>query len=155
MVGFVLLGGLAMGLLAAVVLLPAYVDMAQSQYDRDFDKVIIAEMVLRQAANERLIAAVERQDPVVTRRLATLRLGVTPPNETMIPIPGVSSAREIFGLPPLPRPTPPQNWLIRSAERIERPAFRRGLLALGALAILAAMLCFSSPVKYPRKTTTS
>jgi len=149
MVGFLLLALPALAVLAGVVLLPAYVRLANAQYELECKKARIADAEWLVAANDRLIKDLP-EDEVLTKRLAMNSLGMLPEDETVIRDPNSAPAAPPGVIQPRahPRPDPPSNWLTQMAQRFENPAKRRGVLLIAACAMLAAMFFFSPPEKY-------
>ena len=82
-VGFVLLAGMALTILAAVVLLPPYVRLARVRYEHD-------RLLAKNADDEALVAAYDMliesapTDPVLTKRLAICQFGLLPRNEMIV-----------------------------------------------------------------------
>jgi len=150
LVGFLVSAVTALGILAAVTLLPAYAAMLSARYDRDCEKCRLAGMEALAVANDRLIAAAQEGDPVLIKRLAMSQLGYRPADETIADPNGIGPV-QLVTLPHIPRPAPPAGNLQRIVERLTDPNTRRGLLALAAGAMMTAMLAFSPPEKY-RKT---
>ena len=149
LVGFVLSAGTAMGILAAVTLLPAYADILSARYDRDCERYRLAGMEALAVANDRLIAAAQEEDPVLIRRLAMSQLGYRPPGETLADPNGIGPV-QLISLPNLAKPAPPSGQFRQTVARLQDPNTRRGLLALAAGAMLTAMLAFSAPETYRR-----
>jgi hypothetical protein len=151
LVGFAVLTGLAMATVAALVLLPAYAQMRIACYERDCDRVTVAELQATAAANARLIADLPT-NPVLTKRLAMSQGDLLPDNEVIVP-------RARPGRPPpdvivpvrYARPAPPAGWMIRAAGKVANPPTRRGLLLLATGALLVALFLFAPPQKYARK----
>ena len=150
LVGFVMVAGAALAILAAVVLLPAYAEMATAQYEQDLERAHVADMEAFAAANDRLIGGLESEDAVLTKRLAARQLGLWPRNEAIAMEAKNSAPASLIHWTRHPRPDPPSGWLIGAAARLRSPGIRRGLLALAGAAMLAAVLAFSSPEKYRR-----
>jgi len=149
MVGFILLSGSAMVVLAAVVLLPPYAKLAQSRYELACADASINDADLLVRATQRLIEALP-QDPVLAKRLAMSQSDLTPSNERVIVDPSVPPLPPPDMVIPVqsPRPAPPSGLMIEAASRISNPATRRGLLFLSATALLAGMFLFASPDRY-------
>jgi len=142
--GFAALAGMALAILAGVVLLPAYARLTEAQYERGclMAGATEAEDLIR--ANDRLIAEMPG-DPVLTMRLARSQLDLLPENEVVVIDPGRRKAPvgPLVTIPPRPRPNRPGGWLIRLADRLWAPGVRRGLLLLAACAMAAAMFLFT------------
>ena len=153
LVGFALTAGLALSVLAAVVLLPSYADTLAAQYQRDLAKARLTEMQALVVGADRLIAAAEADDPVLTRRLAMNHLGLRPAQETVADADRKTGPGRLLHVPPGPWPKPPSRWLTAAAAKLRRPNIRRGLLLLAGAAMLVALLAFSAPRKYVQRRT--
>ncbi|MBL7133050.1 MAG: hypothetical protein ISS78_03040 [Phycisphaerae bacterium] len=143
-IGFLMIAGPAMAILAGVVLLPSYVALAQAEYDEACAQASVADAKAQIQANERLIAALPT-DPVLTKRLAENQLPCRPQHEVIIP--GAPQKR-----PPdlvLPRraqrPSRPPRWLMTAAGKMSNPPTRRGLLLLALGALITAVYLFAPP----------
>jgi hypothetical protein len=144
--GFLLYAAMGLGLLAAMILLPAYARMLEGRYERDRHAAAVADRQRRIAANERFIRACSL-DRVLTRRLIAAQAGRVPANVVIFadprdrgePMPAVTLTRRA------PRPRPPDGTLVRAAERLENPATRRGLFAVAVACLAVAFLVFAPP----------
>ena len=152
MVGFCLLAGVSLAILAAVLLLPEYARLAWARHELAGWEAAVADKRAQIAANERLEAALPL-DPVLTKRLAMNQRGLLPADEVVVldvaggrPLPPA-----VVHPPRHPRPTAPSGWLMRAAQRMSRPPLRRGLLLLAAVAMLAAMFLFGPREKRRRE----
>jgi hypothetical protein len=148
MIGFVTLAGLALAILAALVLLPAYARTRYAAYERDCDKVATAELEATVAANARLIADLP-SSPVLTKRLAMSQGNLIPDNEVIVP-----EGRAVRPPPDVvmpvryPYPPPPDGWAITAAAKLQNPPTRRGLLLLAVGSLLVATFLFAPPEHY-------
>ena len=149
LVGFALMAGTALSILAAVVLLPSYADTLTAQYQRDLARARVAEMQALLVGADRLIAAAEAGDPVLTKRLAMNQFGLRAAHETAAETPGQTPPGRLLRVPRRPRPGPPSRWLTAAAAKLKRPNVRRGLLLLAGAAMIVALLAFSPPEKHP------
>jgi len=143
MVGFCVLAGTSLAILAAVLLLPEYARLERTRYELAGWQAATADKEAQIAANERLKAALP-DDRVLTKRLAISQHGLWPENEVV-----VATAAPTRRLPPglvapapHPRPDRPSGWLMKVSERVSRPPLRRGLLLMAAVAMLAALFLF-------------
>jgi len=140
-VGFVLLAGMALTILAAVALLPPYARLLRVRYEHD-------RLMAKNADDEALIAAYDRlieaapTDPVLTKRLAICEFGLLPRNEMI-----VHSSRLPRGRPPglptinrRPPPARPPAWILRTAASVGAPVARAALCLIASAALLAAIL---------------
>jgi hypothetical protein len=148
MLGFTVLAGLGLAIIAGLVLLPAYARMAFAGYERDCDKVAVAEMEATAAANAKLIADMP-SSPVLTKRLAMSQGDLMPDNEVIVPPAGAVRPPPDVVIPVrYPRPEPPAGWEIIAAGKIQHLSTRRGLLLLAIGSLMVAMFLFAPPEKY-------
>jgi hypothetical protein len=143
LVGFAALAGLALTILAGVVLLPAYARVEEAQYQRDCLQAGTADAESLIAVNERLIDALDN-DEVLAKRLARSQYRWRPVDETTMANSGPpfakQSAEALATITSARRPAKPNGWLLQIARRFQTPAKRRGLLLVAAVAMFAAML---------------
>lgn len=148
MLGFLVLAGAGLTLLAAVILLPAYAETARMQYQRDCLRAVNADMEALREARERFCKALEAgTDPVLTERLAAMQLAYRPADR-LTDGDGDREARfaaDLVNVPPRPRPAAPSGLLHALAARAAKGGTRRGLLLLALAAIGAAMFLFPVP----------
>jgi hypothetical protein len=143
-VGFCLLAGTSLGILAAVLLLPEYARLVRVRHELAGWRAATADKEAQIKANERLMAALPK-DPVLTKRLAMNQHGLLPADEVVV----ATSASPPQPPPALVRPprhargAPPSGWVMRAARRLARPPLRRGLLLLAGVAMLAALFLFA------------
>jgi hypothetical protein len=145
-VGFSVLTGMSLSLLAAVVLLPAWGRYAVLRYQRDCKARDVREAEMTLAAMDRLLEDV-RKDEVLTQRLAWSRLGLCPSGEVRVlprdrrdeTQPGSLSKIR------LPDPPGPNGKLLGLARRTNESRRRRGMLALAGGMLIAALLLFTPP----------
>ena len=144
-VGFSVLMGMAMLILAGVLLLPAYARLQRFRHQRDSDSLRLKEARAAIKAMDRLIQEAPT-DEVLTKRLAWSKLGMVPSNEVRVISPSTPSSALVPGALSKIRyddPSPPNSRLDILAEKLQRPAHRRGLLVLAASMTIAAMLLFA------------
>jgi len=147
LVGFSLLAGLGLGILAVVVLLPPYVQVLRADYELALEKATNADYRDRIAAGQLLVEDIEQIDEVAIRTLAGSVLGQSPARPEAAHVPQQRAvAPEVIHIEPNPRPAPPPAWLGRLAARVRQPGVRRGLFVLSAIALLAAAILFWTPV---------
>ena len=96
LVGFLLLAGAAVLLLAGVVLLPAWARLAEARYGRACPEARTADLEALAEAQERLIAALPK-DEVLAMRLAIKQESLAPSDRVAYALPTVAPAG-----PPLP-----------------------------------------------------
>ncbi len=147
LVGFVLLAGLAMGIFAAVVLVPAYVDMATARYVVGCNEAALQDAQDRVEANRRLIEALP-EDPVLVARYAMAQEPLVPQTHEVIRVPGQSLLPDQRSPAANPRPAPPSGLLFQINARLQKPSTKRGLLLLAVALLTAAVFLFSPPNRY-------
>ena len=147
LVGFLLLAGLAVGIFAAVVLVPPYVDMVTAEYVVACNEAAIQDAQDRVEANRRLIEALP-EDPVLTARYAMAQEPLVPQTHEVVRVPGQSLLPDQRPPAPNPRPAPPSGLLFQINSRLERPSTKRGLLLLAVALLTAAVFLFSPPNRY-------
>ena len=153
-VGFVLLAGMALTILAAVVLLPPYARLARVRYEHD-------RLLAKNADDEALVAAYDMliesapTDPVLTKRLAICQFGLLPRNEMIVHSSDLAPGRTP-GLPTIDRRPPPARpaaWLIRTAANVDGPVARTALCLIAAVALFAAILLTGPTKQSPTPST--
>jgi len=149
LVGFLVLTGAALATIGGVVLLPAYAEMVQTEYQLRCLRADVAEAQAWIAVNERLIADLP-YDPVITKRLAISQSGWLPDNELVVVPPGSGQTgpAPLVSVPRQPRPPQPSGTALRLAAGIDMPGARRYLFAAAGVAMLAAVLIFG-PTRKP------
>ncbi len=147
MIGFVMLSGAGVCVIAAVVLLPAYASRMETEYRRDCLRSENADRLAELAALEKLERDLRNGDEVLIQRHAESTLGLRPDSaivdeydlsETVSPPPLVRFRRQ-------ERPDNPSGVLIRMGQRLKNPATRRGLSLLAVAMLVAAMFLFQAP----------
>jgi len=157
--GFLLLTLPAVGIVAALVLLPEYAAWKNDVYQRDVAAAQTADLEAYKEAQEQVVLAAYN-DPVLVKALAEWSLNLLPSNEQILesrlpppPPPGHVT------IVPHPRPAPPDDPFLRAAAKVslpadekspqykERAATRRGLFAVSAGLLLFAVLLFGPGAK--------
>ncbi len=145
LIGFIAVAGMALTILAAVVILPAYRQRSLAWADRHrlAQQARLNERLIDY--NERLIEAI-KTDPVLTQKLLMEQQNYRRPSQRAIPIaeapldpsvPRLLAAQVAQSAQPPPAPS---QRLDQLAQRVQDPATRRGLLLLAGLLISAAMI---------------
>ncbi|MCP4379767.1 MAG: hypothetical protein GY794_26825 [bacterium] len=125
--GFIVLAGLAMIIIAAIVLMPAWASTIRTEHKRDdrfagdghVRKIIDArnrckdDLPHNVTLNERYFKGMIRQDPVHA--------------------------------PPLAHLPEPSGWALDLADKLARPKTRRGLFFVACVALAGAMFLFAPP----------
>lgn len=143
LVGFVLISGTAVAILAAVVLLPRYAQLKRLEYRVGCKRAETAELRQLVGDQEHVIAAA-CSDPVLIRRLAINQCDMWPADAAVMPAPsGPVAPPHAIAPEPVARPRPPATWLLSAAARLQRPAHRRGLLLIAAALMGLAVLVFA------------
>jgi hypothetical protein len=154
LVGFLLLALPAVGILAALVLLPEYAAWKNDVYQRDLVAAETADLESLKEAQERLVQAAY-DDPVFIKRLAMWNLNLLPANEQVLDslLPPAPPPGRVT-IVPHPRPAPPDDPFLRAAAKVslppdatspeyqERAGTRRGLFVVSAGLLLFAVLLF-------------
>ncbi len=150
--GFALFAALAVTILAGMVLVPAYARLAQARHERACQQVILEDLRARCEAGERHIQELSR-DPALTTWLLASHWGLQPAREVILADPDAAPVPvpRLVRTTPLKMPTPPGGRLLRAADKLRRPATRRGLFFVAALSLAAAMLLFAPPATYRRR----
>ncbi len=151
MFSFVLLAGVAIAIVAGVVLLPAYARLNRVTAEHERLDAANADDQARIDAQDRLIEALP-DDRVLAKRLAMRHFGAVPRTEHVV------TATEDFRAPqpgtvaitPAPRPKPVANWMALTAQRIANDRIRLTLLALAAATAAAAVLLSNAPRRRPK-----
>ena len=127
-----MLAGPALGIIAALVLLPAHARLVSTHHKLAVRKAQIRRAETLADANDRLIRAIPNDRSLATRLVLRTLPGA-------LPIPS--------GLRPAPLRCPPRpsGWLLDVAYRLQKPALRRGVFAVACLTLAAAMFLFAPP----------
>lgn len=147
LVGFLLLAGLGLGIFAAVVLVPPYVEMVTARYVVACNQAALQDAQDRVEANQRLIEALP-EDPVLTARYAMAQEPVVPQTHEVVRVPGQSLLPDQRPSAANPRPAPPSGLLFQVNARLEKPSTRRGLLLLSIALLTIALFLFAPPNRY-------
>lgn len=136
-----LLAGVA--LLAAIVLVSAADDLAETRYARDTALVLRDLHAERLARHEAYLGALDSGDPTVVQQLAVTQLNALTPGKRSLPgtaLP-VSRSASVFGeLEPPPRPAPTRGRVGSALERWATGDGRIWLIGMGGLLILLGVL---------------
>ncbi len=152
LIGTIILGGFGVALIAATALLPAYASLRTQQYRRDREAANVAYMQAHIRGNGNVLAAAA-SDPVFIERLALSIGELVPTDKVPFGPSGMATTPDVV-IPAEPTPPqPPPQWLLATAERIDRPGISRGLYVMGAGVLLATMLLFGSapPARDPKE----
>jgi len=145
LIGFVVLAGASLALLAGTLLLPEYERARLADWQRARQQAVNDHLQAQIAANERLLAALP-EDPVLAKRMAMNQLGLWPEREVVV-LDG-QRPREVPGQARVDAPAPvppPHDRLMDAAARLRRPHVRTAMLLLAAAAMTAAFLLFGRP----------
>jgi hypothetical protein len=141
-ISFFLLVATGMAVLLAVVLLPAWAECLQVEYQRDGEKADLADIQELLAAYNRKIRSIET-DTQLARRHALGILGLDPGGLAVELVTDTTNLTPgEISVTPSPRPDAPSDWLIAAAQKVEDPPTRRGLLLLAAGAVITAVYLF-------------
>ena len=125
--GFVVLAGLGMAIIAALVLMPAWANVVRAEHDLAVKRANIEHSRKIVAAGARLNNAIPH-DRVVNERLVkgTVR-------------------QDLIHTPPVKYPPEPNGWLLGLADKLAQPKTRRGLFFVACVALAGAMFLFAPP----------
>lgn len=140
-----MLAGMAMTILASIVLLPSYARLAMARYHRDTLKSTNAQARSMVAANERLITDVQT-NPRINERLARDHLGLQRDGGMIIVDSRYPDVEPLSVKPAFQyEPAKPSAWVLDTAARLEKPLTRGTLFVLAMLAIGAGVWFFAPP----------
>jgi hypothetical protein len=144
-IGFTALAGMAIAILAGVVLLPPAARLQRARHHRDCLAAYNQDAQTLIRVHDRLIEDLP-DDDILTLRLLRQQQDLVPRGEVVVENPAFTATPPDLAVPqPSPRPAAPDNLVTRAADRIANPRTRRGLLLLAAMAMIAAMLLFAPP----------
>ncbi|KKN66466.1 hypothetical protein LCGC14_0471240 [marine sediment metagenome] len=142
--GFCVIGALALAVVAATVLVPAYASLLAVRYERESLAARNADMAAHLVAGQRMVEAAQ-QDTTFIQRLALSQGEFVPANRRVLAGSGDGqlATPDVVAPTPTLRPAAPPRWLTTAAFRLSRPATRRGLLLLSAGLMLTAAVTFA------------
>lgn len=146
MVGFLVFAAIGLGILAAIVLLPAYDRMRAARYERDRASASVERLEAELSTKARLAEALPH-DRELTIQLMAIHTGRMPADEMIYGDPALRPAtlEQMIHLPEPQGPARPDGPLVSAAGRIENARTRRGLFAMSAIAMATALLLFAPP----------
>jgi len=126
-VGFAVLAGLAMAIIAPLVLLPVYANAIRAEHELAVKRAEVAHNRKVVAAEARLNSAI-LHDRVINERLVrgTVR-------------------SDLINVPPINYPGEPDGWLLGLCDKLSRLKTRRGLFFAACVAMTGAMFLFAPP----------
>ncbi|NLW87595.1 MAG: hypothetical protein GXY38_12045 [Planctomycetes bacterium] len=141
-IGFLLLAGTGMSILAAVVLLPEYAALREDAHQRDLELANMQDLENLKAAHDRMLVALN-EDPIFVERVALSMGGVAPADRQIADL-GLSPSPPpgIVITQPVRRPAPPRDGLMIAATRLSNNATRRGLFLLSIGMLMMAFFFF-------------
>ncbi|MFW6153907.1 MAG: hypothetical protein ACOC95_01705 [Planctomycetota bacterium] len=150
LLGFAIVAGMALALLATVVVLPAWARLDKARADREA-------LVYRTAVYDRLIAYrtelidAVKTDPLQTERLLMAQRNYRRPGEAVYALDDVPADPPVLQAikAQLPPPRPTSATLATLSRRVQRPATRRGVLLLSGLLMVLATVMFLPPRHRP------
>ena len=156
LIGFLVLAGPAVVILAGVVLLPEYAQWKNDQYQRDLVAAQTADLETLRDVQEGMIDAATH-DPVYVKALAMHLCNLWPTGEQVLEAAAASGYTPgVAVLTPHPRPAPPDDPYLRVAAKVQNPPTRRGLLLIaGGLMLFAVLLFAAAPTSRPAKQADS
>ncbi len=146
LLGFAIVAGMALALLATVVVLPAWARLDRARADREalaYQAALFDRLIDYRTA---LIDAV-KTDPLQTERLLMAQRNYRRPGEAtyaLDDVPADPSAVEAIKAQLTP-PRPPSPTVATLGRRVQRPTTRRGLLLLSGLLLVLATVMFLPP----------
>ena len=144
-IGFLMVGGPAVAILAGVVLLPPYAALARTEYELGCKQATVADGHAQFRARERLIGGLQK-DEVLIKRVAENQLRCRPWNEIVIPSPRPQNRPPDLVTPKRHRrPVPPPQWLMTAARKLSDPPMKRAMVLLGFGALVTAIYLFTPP----------
>lgn len=145
--GFLVVCGMALTLLAALVLLPAWADKEKTKLQLEQDKVRLQEARQTVQALDRMARDVQN-DAILTERLAGTRLGLYTPDEIIVRDPSKPVDNpEILSEIRYPMPQQKDFFWLRAAAKVEDPGKRRSYMLLAAAMMIAAFILFAPPTQ--------
>jgi len=145
-IGFIFVAGIALGIVAAVVLLPAWREREHALTQRDalaakvwqYDRLI---------EYKQRLAEVTRCDPVQTQRLLISQQNYHQPGEVVVQISDapIDPPAAVLLAARAPKVSEPSAILSRMAGRVERPLARTVLLLVAAAMMGGALMMFDRP----------
>jgi len=126
-VGFIILAGLGMAIIASLVLLPAWASTVRVEYDRDVSRIKIESDGKIVAGHARHNIAI-RHDPVLVERYAKGMVRQDP-----------------LHAPKVEYPPEPSGWMLGLADKLAQIKTRRGLFFVACVALAGAMFLFAPP----------
>ncbi|MBT3278479.1 MAG: hypothetical protein HN909_03890 [Phycisphaerales bacterium] len=138
---FFIPAGLALGILAMMVLVPLWAQVIRSEHYRDCQQLRVQEAERMVKAWARLCKSAET-DVVLNQRVAGGKLGLDASDEEIL-LPRDGRVKTIPAMPApirLPDPSMPHLRVRNLSDRLTQPSFRRGAMAIMVtLAVLATV----------------
>ncbi len=125
--GFIILAGLGMAILAALVLIPAWANAVRAQASLAVETARTVHQENKIATRARLINATP-YDPIVTRRLAK-----------------GAAVNDLVHAPALEAQPQPSGWELELADKITQTKTRRGLFFVAIVSLAGAIFLFGPP----------
>ena len=134
-VGFIILAGLGMAIIAALVLMPAWAGVVDVRHARDMRKASDQHVEKYTQTEARLINATPH-DPILTERLAR-----------------GTSVQDLIHAPKFTPPPTPSGWELELADKLAQTKTRRGLFCVAIVSLGGAMFLFGPPpIKRPSQS---
>jgi len=125
--GFIILAGLGMAIIAALVLMPAWASAVRAEANLAVESARTMHHENKIATKARLINATPH-DPILTKRLAK-----------------GAAVSDLIHAPELQAPPKPSGWELDLADKITETKNRRGLFCVAIVSLAGAMLLFGPP----------
>ena len=127
-IGFIVLAGLAAGIVTALALMPAWADAVRAEHDLAIKRADIEHSRRTVAAGARLNEAIPH-DRVVNERIARGTAG-----------------QDLIHVPPPVYPAEPNGWKLELADKLAQPKTRRGLAMVALAALAGGLFLFAPPL---------
>ncbi len=136
---------LAVAILAAAALLPAWQRREDARMERD---ELARQVWIQQRVSQykRELADALKDDPRQTEQLLIEQQNLHPPDAAAVPMDAKPDPPLVQQLEAkAPKVAPPNPALEKLAQRVDDPATRRGLLLVAGVLMVAAMMLFQPP----------
>ncbi|HNX26988.1 MAG TPA: hypothetical protein PKK48_06230 [Phycisphaerae bacterium] len=145
--GFLVVTGMALTLLAALVLLPAWAEKEKTRYELERDTLRLQEAKETVQALSRMMRDVQN-DEILTQRLAGTRLGLYTPDEIIVRDPARPVDNpEILSEIHYPQPSHKDSFWLQTAAKLEKQGKRRSYMLLSAAMLISAFILFAPPTQ--------
>ena len=145
--GFLIVSGMALVLLAGLVLLPAWADMKKTELELQRNTVRLREAKETVQALDRMARDVQN-DEILTQRLAGTRLGLYSPDEVIVRDPAKPVDNpEILSEIRYPMPTQQEDFWLQAGAKLEKSGRRHSFMLLSIAMLISAFILFAPPTQ--------